>query len=83
MAKISDSTKKQLKLAFFSYVRSAIATIAMTAFSPDPGSLTGWALLVAFVGPLARAIDPSDDAFGIGAAVVKAAKEVTGKDVVK
>jgi hypothetical protein len=79
MHKLSPSTIAQLKKAFRSYVRSAIATVAMTLFSPDPASLTGWALLVAFVGPLARAIDPTDDAFGIGAAVTKAAKEFTGK----
>ncbi len=77
---ISAETKKQLKAAFLSYIRAAAAAVGamLLAGIEDPGTITVSGLVAGILGPLIRALDKNDDAYGIGAkveAAVAAEKE--------
>jgi len=60
---------KQLQAAAASYARTAVSAIAAMymAGHTDPKSL-GMAALGSILGPLARAVNKNDTAFGVGAA---------------
>lgn len=76
---ITPETKKQLKAAFLSYIRAAAAAVGamLLAGIEDPGTITVSGLVAGILGPLIRALDKNDDAYGIGAKVeaAVAAKE--------
>ena len=61
-------TVDQLKLALGSYLRAAAASVAALYMSgvTDPKTLLN-ALIAGLVGPLAKAVNPKDKSFGIGA----------------
>lgn len=76
------STKKYLKKAVASYLRAAAAAIAamLLAGMDDPTTITVSALIAGLLGPAVRALDPNDDAYGIGANIEKAFKSSSAKD---
>lgn len=59
---------KQLQAALGSYIRAAAASVAALYMSgvTDPKTLLN-ALLAGLVGPLAKAVNPKDKSYGIGA----------------
>ena len=60
---------KQLQAALASYVRTAVsAAAAMYMAGHTDAKSLGMAALGAIIGPLARAVNPNDPAFGKGAA---------------
>lgn len=59
---------KQLQAALASYVRTAIsAAAAMYMAGHTDAKSLGMAALGAVLGPLARAVNPKDGSFGVGA----------------
>lgn len=59
---------KQLQAALASYVRTAVsAAAAMYMAGHTDAKSLGMAALGAVLGPLARAVNPKDSAFGAGA----------------
>lgn len=60
--------KKQLEAAAYSYGRAALASVAALYISgiTDPKVLVN-AFLAGFVGPLLKALQPTEKQFGIGA----------------
>lgn len=60
--------KAQLQAALGSYIRAAAASVAALYMSgvTDPKTLLN-ALLAGLVGPLAKAVNPKDKSYGIGA----------------
>lgn len=58
----------QIQAALGSYVRAAAASVAALYMSgvTDPKTLLN-ALIAGLVGPLAKAVNPKDKSFGIGA----------------
>jgi hypothetical protein len=73
-------TWRHIKKAVWSYLRAALAAIGALVLAgiEDPGTITVSALIAGALGPLVRALDPNDDAYGIGASVEEAYK--TAKD---
>lgn len=71
---MKPETLEQLKKAAWSYIRAALAAVGALVLAgiDDPGTITVSALLAGILGPLVRALDPNDDAYGIGAAIGKA-----------
>lgn len=59
---------EQLKSALGSYLRAAVASVAALYMSgvTDPKTLVN-ALIAGLVGPLAKAVNPKDKSYGIGA----------------
>lgn len=72
---------RQLKKALWSYLRAAAAAVAamLLAGMEDPTQITVSALLAGILGPLIRALDPNDDAYGIGASVEAAVAASNGE----
>lgn len=68
--------KTYLKKALGSYLRAAAAAVAAMLLSgmDNPTTITVSALVAGLLGPLVRALDPNDDAYGIGASISKAFK---------
>ena len=58
----------QIQAALGSYIRAAAASVAALYMSgvTDPKTLLN-ALIAGLVGPLAKAVNPKDKSFGIGA----------------
>lgn len=77
---MKSETWEHLKKAVWSYLRAALAAIGALVLAgiEDPGTITVSALIAGALGPLVRALDPNDDAYGIGASVEEAYK--TAKD---
>jgi len=73
---MKPETWQHLKKAVWSYLRAALAAIGALVLAgiEDPGTITVSALIAGTLGPLVRAIDPNDDAYGIGASVEEAYK---------
>jgi hypothetical protein len=71
---MKPETLEQLKKAIWSYLRAALAAVGALVLAgiEDPGTITASALIAGALGPLVRALDPNDDAFGIGASIGKA-----------
>jgi hypothetical protein len=77
---MKPETWAHLKKAIWSYLRAALAAVGALVLAgiEDPGTITASALIAGALGPLVRALDPNDDAYGIGASVgdaYKTAKE--------
>ena len=72
----SDQSIKQLKSAFGSYLRAALAAVGAMVLAgiEDPSQITLSALLAGLLGPLIKALDPNQDEYGIGAKVEAAVK---------
>jgi hypothetical protein len=72
-----DESIRQLKAAFGSYLRAALAAVGAMVLAgiEDPSQITVSALLAGLLGPLIRALDPNQDDYGIGAKVEAAVKE--------
>jgi hypothetical protein len=70
----SDESVKQLKSAFGSYLRAALAAVGAMVLAgiEDPSAITFSALLAGLLGPLIRALDPHQDEYGIGHKVATA-----------
>jgi hypothetical protein len=64
--KESNMDTKQIKAIVSSYLRTAASAVlgAYLAGQTDPKTL-GYMFLAAILGPLARALNPNDEAFGI------------------
>jgi hypothetical protein len=77
---MKSETWAHLKKAVWSYLRAALAAVGALVLAgiEDPGTITASALIAGALGPLVRALDPNDDAYGIGASVEQAYK--TAKD---
>jgi hypothetical protein len=77
---MKPETWNHLKKAVWSYLRAALAAVGALVLAgiEDPGTITVSALIAGALGPLVRALDPNDDAYGIGASVEEAYK--TAKD---
>jgi hypothetical protein len=77
---MKPETWAHIKKAVWSYLRAALAAIGALVLAgiEDPGTITISALIAGALGPLVRALDPNDDAYGIGASVEEAYK--TAKD---
>jgi hypothetical protein len=77
---MKSETWAHLKRAVWSYLRAALAAVGALVLAgiEDPGTITASALIAGALGPLVRALDPNDDAYGIGASVEEAYK--TAKD---
>lgn len=77
---MKPETWQHLKKAVWSYLRAALAAIGALVLAgiEDPGTITVSALIAGALGPLVRALDPNDDAYGIGASIGDAYK--TAKD---
>jgi hypothetical protein len=77
---MKPETWAHLKKAIWSYLRAALAAVGALVLAgiEDPGTITASALIAGALGPLVRALDPNDDAYGIGASVEDAYK--TAKD---
>jgi hypothetical protein len=77
---MKPETWTHIKKAVWSYLRAALAAIGALVLAgiEDPGTITISALIAGALGPLVRALDPNDDAYGIGASVEEAYK--TAKD---
>lgn len=60
--------KEQLVAAAGSYIRAALASVVALAMAgqTDPAVLAN-AFIAGLVGPLAKALNPKDKAYGIGA----------------
>ena len=59
---------KQIQAVLASYARTAIsAAAAMYMSGHTDGKSIGMAAAAAVLGPLARAVNPKDSAFGVGA----------------
>lgn len=71
---MKPETWAHLKKAVWSYLRAALAAIGALVLAgiEDPGTITISALIAGALGPLVRALDPNDDAFGIGASIGEA-----------
>jgi hypothetical protein len=72
----SDQSIRQLKSAFGSYLRAALAAVGAMVLAgiEDPSQITLSALLAGLLGPLIKALDPNQDEYGIGAKVEAAVK---------
>jgi hypothetical protein len=68
---MKPETWAHLKKAIWSYLRAALAAVGALVLAgiEDPGTITASALIAGALGPLVRALDPNDDAYGIGASV--------------
>ena len=77
---MKSETWNHLKRALWSYLRAALAAVGALVLAgiEDPGTITASALIAGALGPLVRALDPNDDAYGIGASVENAFE--TAKD---
>lgn len=77
---MKPETWNHIKKAIWSYARAALAAIGalLLAGIEDPATITVSAMIAGALGPLVRALDPNDDAFGIGASIEQAYK--TAKD---
>lgn len=77
---MKPETWAALKRAVWSYLRAALAAIGALVLAgiEDPGTITVSALIAGALGPLVRALDPNDDAYGIGASIGEAFE--TAKD---
>lgn len=77
---MKPETWAHIKKAVWSYARAALAAIGalLLAGIEDPATITVSAIIAGALGPLVRALDPNDDAYGIGASVEDAYK--TAKD---
>jgi hypothetical protein len=77
---MKPETWAHIKKAVWSYLRAALAAIGALVLAgiEDPGTITISALIAGALGPLVRALDPNDDAYGIGASIEEAYK--TAKD---
>ena len=77
---MKSETWAHLKKAVWSYLRAALAAVGALVLAgiEDPGTITASALIAGALGPLVRALDPNDDAYGLGASVEEAYK--TAKD---
>jgi hypothetical protein len=73
---MKPETWTHIKKAVWSYLRAALAAIGALVLAgiEDPGTITISALIAGALGPLVRALDPNDDAYGIGASVEEAYK---------
>lgn len=73
---MKTETLEQLKKAVWSYLRAALAAVGALVLAgiEDPGTITVSALIAGALGPLVRALDPNDDAYGIGASIGEAFK---------
>jgi hypothetical protein len=73
---MKPETWAHLKKAIWSYLRAALAAVGALVLAgiEDPGTITASALIAGALGPLVRALDPNDDAYGIGASVEDAYK---------
>jgi hypothetical protein len=71
---MKPETWAHIKKAVWSYLRAALAAIGALVLAgiEDPGTITISALIAGALGPLVRALDPNDDAYGIGASVEEA-----------
>lgn len=71
---MKPETWEALKKATWSYLRAALAAIGALVLAgiEDPGTITVSALIAGALGPLVRALDPNDDAYGIGASIGEA-----------
>ncbi len=71
---MKPETLEALKKAVWSYARAALAAIGalLLAGIEDPTTITVSALIAGALGPLVRALDPNDDAYGIGSAIGEA-----------
>jgi hypothetical protein len=71
---MKPETWAALKKATWSYLRAALAAIGALVLAgiEDPGTITVSALIAGALGPLVRALDPNDDAYGIGASIGEA-----------
>ena len=72
----SDQSIRQLKSAFGSYLRAALAAVGAMVLAgiEDPTQITMSAILAGLLGPLIKALDPNQDEYGIGAKVEAAVK---------
>lgn len=73
---MKPETWNHIKKAVWSYARAALAAIGalLLAGIEDPTTITVSAMIAGALGPLVRALDPNDDAYGIGASVEDAYK---------
>ena len=73
----TEESVKQLKSAFGSYLRAALAAVGamLLAGIENPSQITVTALLAGILGPLIKALDPNQDEYGIGAKVSAAVKD--------
>lgn len=71
---MKPETWSQIRKAVWSYARAAMAAIGalLLAGIEDPATITVSALIAGALGPLVRALDPNDDAYGIGSAIGEA-----------
>jgi hypothetical protein len=71
---MKPETIEQLRKALWSYLRAALAAVGALVLAgiEDPSTITVSALIAGALGPLVRALDPNDDAYGIGAAISEA-----------
>lgn len=71
---MKPETLEQLKKALWSYLRAALAAVGALVLAgiEDPSTITVSALIAGALGPLVRALDPNDDAYGIGASIGEA-----------
>lgn len=79
---MKPQTKLHLKKALWSYLRAAAAAVAAMLLSgmEDPTVITISALVAGLLGPAVRALDPNDDAYGIGASISNALKSEVGEE---
>jgi hypothetical protein len=81
---MKPETLESLKKAVWSYLRAALAAVGALVLAgiEDPGTITVSALIAGALGPLVRALDPNDDAYGIGASIGEAFKSAKdGEDL--
>lgn len=82
---MKPETFTHLRKALWSYLRAALAAVGALVLAgvDDPGTITVSALIAGVLGPIVRALDPNDDAFGIGAAISDAYKTAKGEKTVE
>lgn len=71
---MKPETLEALKRALWSYIRAALAAVGALVLAgiEDPGTITVSAVIAGALGPLVRALDPNDDAYGIGSSIGEA-----------
>lgn len=73
---MKPETWSHIRKGIWSYARAAMAAVGalLLAGIEDPATITVSAMIAGALGPLVRALDPNDDAYGIGASVERAYK---------
>lgn len=82
---MKPETWNHIKKAVWSYARAALAAIGalLLAGIEDPATITVSAMIAGALGPLVRALDPNDDAFGIGASIEEAYKSAKDEEALE